>query len=510
MSLWPGERNPGRDDVRDANELPDSTFLQLFKSALLSNSTATENTQRQGRKSHRILKNITPVHVTGAQDGNPNNLSYPVALLDGCPRVPLASELEALRIAFFEGFRNHVFFNAVYVPGSSQEILPPYLDLAFACLASTQLESTFQTDLIDTGDGSTRSSRLFLTATRLWNVIVEIDNREARRMEAVLSISLLATYGVLSANMVIWQSTSIQLGYLEPMIRRLRLHDHGMECKPKNVTTEARDRIGPLMMYIFLLDTVRGLHFNTTTLFVTSELFFPMSNDTFQFNTIYSNLMAKVPELPGNLTQTDGLFLLVALTADLILVNKSFRGVLPEAKGSLEQFIPFSPECEYGRMLKTISTSLDCWRVVFLWQMDNHTRALYNFCRLLHDFPLVCELPKLAEYSPASNAAATEALDKSVPEAPDKAVDYAWQILENASSTSTQGSLAPIWLPIVTFLAALTIWSKLRSGSCPAKSGLGSLRILSLFITEIERMSWPCCREMSQTLHSLMATPLAH
>lgn len=37
---WPGERNPSRWDVHDANEAPGATFLQRFKAALLLSDDA--------------------------------------------------------------------------------------------------------------------------------------------------------------------------------------------------------------------------------------------------------------------------------------------------------------------------------------------------------------------------------------------------------------------------------------------------------------------------------------
>ena len=46
-SNWPGERHPGRLDVHQANEVPETTFLQSFKAALLLSEDA-ENYYRQG------------------------------------------------------------------------------------------------------------------------------------------------------------------------------------------------------------------------------------------------------------------------------------------------------------------------------------------------------------------------------------------------------------------------------------------------------------------------------
>ena len=42
-SNWPGERDPSRDDVQVANELPEPAFLSDFKRSLLSSSDASEN-----------------------------------------------------------------------------------------------------------------------------------------------------------------------------------------------------------------------------------------------------------------------------------------------------------------------------------------------------------------------------------------------------------------------------------------------------------------------------------
>lgn len=42
-SNWPGERNPSRNDVRDAIEVPDRGFLSKFKTALLASPEALDN-----------------------------------------------------------------------------------------------------------------------------------------------------------------------------------------------------------------------------------------------------------------------------------------------------------------------------------------------------------------------------------------------------------------------------------------------------------------------------------
>lgn len=43
---WPGERQPTRWDVHDANESPASTFLHRFRAALLHSEGAEEDTSR--------------------------------------------------------------------------------------------------------------------------------------------------------------------------------------------------------------------------------------------------------------------------------------------------------------------------------------------------------------------------------------------------------------------------------------------------------------------------------
>lgn len=74
--------------------------------------------------------------------------------------------------------------------GSLPVSLPPYLQFALACVGS-MVGFTEDTVPITTGGeivSTEVGANLFLTAVSLWSVMLEVDNREARLLEAVVAV----------------------------------------------------------------------------------------------------------------------------------------------------------------------------------------------------------------------------------------------------------------------------------------------------------------------------------
>jgi hypothetical protein len=113
-----------------------------------------------------------------------------VVTLSDVPTMPPEDEMARLQASFFASF-NHIFLDGVDVADWSSNPLPPYLQVALACLgaaASASATNTGTYALTNASDQADVSAGLFIAAARLWTVIIEVDNREARMLEAVIAV----------------------------------------------------------------------------------------------------------------------------------------------------------------------------------------------------------------------------------------------------------------------------------------------------------------------------------
>lgn len=118
-------------------------------------------------------------------------------MLSDVPTMPPEDEMARLQASFFDSF-NHIFLDGVDVADWSSNPLPPYLQVALACLGAAASGSATNTGayaVTNTSDHADASAGLFLAAARLWTVIVEVDNREARMLEAVIAVRIAPSHG---------------------------------------------------------------------------------------------------------------------------------------------------------------------------------------------------------------------------------------------------------------------------------------------------------------------------
>ena len=110
-------------------------------------------------------------------------------MLSDCPETPEAGQLASFDSLFQEVSKNVLFLRGISLPPT---LKPPYLQLASACLASCLSSSPdFYVTLIQplyTGrDDAARS--LFMAGLSVWGVMMEVDNRETRKFESVMTVS---------------------------------------------------------------------------------------------------------------------------------------------------------------------------------------------------------------------------------------------------------------------------------------------------------------------------------
>lgn len=117
-----------------------------------------------------------------------------MVILSDLPSLPNDEVLDRSHALFLNSFKRHLFLNRIAIPApSSGRLIPPYLRLALACLGRT-LSRVPQPLVAGPSPVSTSpedlASNLCLSAMRLWGVMMEIDNREARLVDSVLAVNL--------------------------------------------------------------------------------------------------------------------------------------------------------------------------------------------------------------------------------------------------------------------------------------------------------------------------------
>ena len=176
LTAWPGERVPTRDDVDVASDEPGSTFIDGFASALF-------HSERHNRDEVSWMLDA----CTGDSADPVQTCTYPVALLSDVPALPSDDDLTALASSFSVTFRRHLFLNTLKFDWSASGTPPPpYLELALAYLAAaceyrSRREEQF----------AILSSNVFRCGVSLWPVMVEVDNRQARSIDALIAVRCL-------------------------------------------------------------------------------------------------------------------------------------------------------------------------------------------------------------------------------------------------------------------------------------------------------------------------------
>ncbi len=165
---WPGERNPGRHDV-DETQIPASAFLDRFTSALLHSEGDMADSE-------------VPSDIEAA--AFEPEYTYPMAMLDGLPDLPSEHDLCFLQSSFANTFQRHVFINSLRIEDLTLESAPPYLQLSFSCLAAVFVPAPGTSD-----HPANASADIFLCGLNLWSVMLELDNSQARLLDAVLAVS---------------------------------------------------------------------------------------------------------------------------------------------------------------------------------------------------------------------------------------------------------------------------------------------------------------------------------
>lgn len=260
------------------------------------------------------------------------------------------------------------------------------------------------------------------------------------------------------------------------------------------------------------MDILRAIHFDRFPSYSTTELQILLPSGNSRFDDTYLSLRHGQLQNSG-LCNEDALLLVCALLSDILSVRKAFGPIFHSENpssftNSPKRYIPFSPLKETGRIGKDLSRALDTWHANFGDTVSSEIVSLYFFCRLLLICPDILELPKWAGYKPmmrqtdlttgTHKIAAIDGVKIS-----EDALKFSWLILEHVGLSSNGRADCP-WIPIILFYAALVIGAKLRSVPPESAGRYGTLRSLSLFTNDLERIMWPCCQDMIAAIHLVL------
>ena len=271
------------------------------------------------------------------------------------------------------------------------------------------------------------------------------------------------------------------------------------------------------MSYLFLTDVIRAAHCGRVACISTNELFMRMPSSPYNFHQMYRCLLLGARPLPSDLrADEDSLLLLTGVCADILYIQHSFSNVMLPAENSGGQsrqnpYAPLSPTSEALRHRFVLKAALMRWHQHFGDGASRDVLSMFFFCRLLLALPDILLLPCLAGYPPNSKQTSTlpDWCQETMLEISDEAINFAWLILDNSNAQNDgSGANVSIWLPVVLFFAALTIWYHLHHQRSRSNLKTGTLRTLNVFKDELSHLPWPCCAEMCRTLDKLMSKPV--
>ncbi|KAF3070255.1 hypothetical protein CFAM422_006577 [Trichoderma lentiforme] len=400
----------------EANRIPDKQFLDDFKQRLLRSEEARGFVdQSQLSFNLRGIEGSWPPKPGSdesfhTQPESPSTTPYPQSVLsssDACT-LNLEAELDRLRPTFPSTLQSYIYLDRldVHTLWGSNTATPPYLDVALASL----------TCLMSEDKNDSRGHSLFTTAVRLFIVTLELDNREARRVEGALAVTR-------------------RLAPAIPVI-------------PSGFFKTATSHYSILLRFGFLVDTVAALHFGLPPGLSSNDLKVPMLSSNHSFRTVYDGLFTSAI-LPEDVhSPEDGLLLLTAILSDTLFIQRNLASITVSENSSSHRhaetprksnpYATLSPDGEYHRQRLALLYALDRWHEHFGELMSSNILAYYFFCRVCLFYPHLGRLAESAGYTPQVEGAWRFRTEDNMERREDKdlpiteeALDAAWRVLDH-------------------------------------------------------------------------------
>lgn len=316
-----------------------------------------------------------------------------------------------------------------------------------------------------------------------------------------------------------------------------------------------------IIAFYFLSDILRSLNYGMPSSFRAFDLSIPLASGT-SFRTAYESLVIDLKPCGALDDPDDSLLMLLGILSEILTLHywlgpislcsenseapfQSDRSpsasydapnIYPDLaldtqarvhRTTCNPFLHATGPAEHLRISTSLRTSLVLWEGICLikdkrnlHQRNEHEPTeglvpLYLFCHLLlSGGPAILLLPRMLGYSPDAQFKAPErSVLSGLPRLSKKTIDIAWQTLdaledERRSFTDQQSTtfrMTPLWNPIITFYAAIVIWTSLHvpdslnNDHGPAHTR----RMLRLFEIELKDMQWSSAQTMSGILNKL-------
>ena len=345
----------------------------------------------------------------------------------------------------------------------------------------------------------------------------------SRNQYAFLTWLINEVAAIMASDSDIWHKANVSHGMMESAIRRCwivqQLHDSG----PPGSST-----ITDIIPYILQVDLVRALTLQCMPT-IASSLAWVVMRGSGQ-STISSMAIALYGRESSLLLFDNndlGFLKLLILLHEITTLAMLSESVVNPGQEDTMSLTSLSIDQEVRSSRKRISHALTSWQQCYFQFVPDEMRALYHFCRLYHSLPTLHRLPTEAredrnhhkrnapeERRHTRRAMCTHGLSHNLAEQESlqdppgltEAVDHAWHLYDavrRASHSNTNRSSEDIFLPIITFLAALCIWKSIR-GNRSGSNAYGSTRVLQLFRLELQDLPWEGCRAIGEYLDDLI------
>lgn len=332
-------------------------------------------------------------------------------------------------------------------------------------------------------------------ALRLVTTMPALDNRFTRTDDWALTWTLLQIGAILAGDLGRMTVLNRWHGLVVSSARRTW---SGVSSTQQGRSSEQQTS---MILTFTLYDTVQSICLNIVPAAYHNFGSIPLASSYKSLQHLLTQSVFGRPDSrwPYTSSPRDSLIMLLIILNEIVVWEKHLAVVVPEIYPAdlMRENTPRGPGLQYRAML---GRALSKWDRIYSASTTPEIRALYSFCRLYLDYPAVVYLPGFASLvdSPGQSAPAREKIQQSHHSILDGS-RHAWGILERASERT---GIAPPWLPMILYQAALVVWHELTSQAANTRNR-GSLLVLRLFEEELQKMAWPCCSRFVEHLASL-------
>lgn len=370
-------------------------------------------------------------------------------------------------------------------------------------------------------------SQVWSCTDQLLKMVIGTDNRYVRQHISFVTWLINEVAALMAGDPKIWSSANVSHYMGETAIRRTWA---SMQLQP--VQWSDVSHIADMIPYVLQVDLVRALTLQCTPTAASSfcRVVLRWSTKT----TIASLTLAMFEPESSSWVFDDshlGFLKLLILLHETTMTSVVLLSI-PLSKTETSTpvtSLSFNDEISFDQ--ERLRSALSCWYDCYFESANNEVRAMYHFCRLYQLIPQLLTLPQQARCrdkieirgtnesetypNPSRSTSHTsyDSVRQSLKEleTPNdsqsscNASQHAWLLYRYVRRASSENADTPsqaIYLPIITYLAALHVWKEIESTRDEAKMYNG-ISALKLFKSELQKLPWVGSHEMARNLEYL-------